>query len=303
MDITLVVLAAGIGSRYGAGIKQLEKVGPSGEIIMDYAIHDALKAGFNRVVFIVRRNIMDDFQEVIGNRLEKIFSKLGVQWNYAFQEMTDLPEGRVKPWGTGQAVLACQDLLKGPFAVINADDYYGKHAYKHAYAFLKQSDQRDPNCFGMVGFVLKNTLSEAGEVTRGLCTMDEKGYLTDIEETRHIVKTPEGAAVAGAEGMRPLDGDGVASMNMWMLTPAFVDSLAEGFDRFKKNMKDPLRDEYLLPDIVGSMVRNGTASVKVFASEDRWFGITYSQDKKLVAEAFHAMADKGEYAPDLFSDL
>ena len=303
MDITLVVLAAGIGSRYGAGIKQLARVGPSGEIIMDYSIHDAIRAGFSRVIFIIRRDIYADFREVVGDRLEAKFRALGVKWDYAFQELGDAPAGRTRPWGTGQAVLACRDLLNGPFAVVNADDYYGKSAYKAAYDFLSASDPNDPYRFGMVGFVLKNTLSDAGEVTRGLCSVDETGRLTDIVETRRIMKTAEGAAVNGPDGPRPLDGDGLVSMNMWMLTPAFVSKLDEGFERFKGTMTDPMKDEYLLPDIVGRMVRSGLAHVQVLPSRDRWFGITHHDDRDVVEAAFRELVARGEYPRDLFSDV
>ena len=303
MDITLAVLAAGIGSRYGAGIKQLERVGPSGEIIMDYSIHDAIRAGFNRVIFIIRPDIYEDFREVIGDRLEAKFRALGVKWDYAFQELADMPEGRTKPWGTGQAVLACRELLGGPFAVINADDYYGASAYRKAYEFLSGSRPEEPGRFGMVGFILKNTLSDAGAVTRGVCTVDGKGYLTNIVETRHIVKTPAGAEVRGPAGAQALDGDSLVSMNMWMLTPAFVDALAGGFERFKAGMADPLRDEYLLPDIVDRMLQSGLATVQVLPSEDRWFGITYQEDKAGVTEGIRDLVAQGLYPEDLFSDL
>ena len=303
MDITLVVLAAGIGSRYGAGVKQLEHVGPTGEIIMDYSVHDAIKAGFNRVVFIIRRDIYDDFLEAIGHRLEAKFRALGVKWDYAFQELTDPPEGRTKPWGTGQAVLCCKDLLDGPFAVINADDYYGKTAFQKAYEFLSGYRADEPGTYGMIGFVLKNTLSEAGGVTRGVCTVDGDGYLTDIVETRSIVKTTDGAAAQTADGLRPLDQESLVSMNMWMLTPDFVARLEGGFAAFRAGMADPKKDEYLLPEIVGRLLRAKKATVQVLPSEDQWFGITYHEDRAAVVEAFRDLIARGEYAPDLFSDM
>ena len=303
MDVTLVVLAAGIGARYGAGVKQLEKVGPCGEIIMDYSIHDAIHAGFDRVVFIIRRDIYADFMQVIGNRLEERFRHRGVRWEYAFQELTDPPAGRVKPWGTGQAVLSCGRLLTGPFAVINADDYYGRTAFEKAYKFLSAWDGRTPGRYGMIGFVLKNTLSEVGGVTRGVCAMDEKGYLTHITETRHIVKTPDGAAVQEADGLRPLDPDSLVSMNMWLLTPDFLQRLAEGFPAFRAGMTDPLKDEYLLPEIVDGLLRRGEATVQVLPSEDAWFGVTYQEDKPLVVDAFRRLIAQGVYQNDLFSDL
>ena len=303
MAITLVVLAAGIGARYGAGIKQLEHVGPAGEIIMDFSIHDAIQAGFDRVVFIIRREIYDDFREVIGDRLTEKFRGLGVTWDYAFQEMDDVPPGRNKPWGTGQAILACKGLVRGPFAVINADDYYGKSAFEQAYRFLSQCRAEEPGRFGMIGFVLKNTLSDVGGVTRGLCETDGQGYLADIHETRGIVKTPEGAAVQTPEGLRPLDGDGLVSMNMWMLTEAFFDGLEERFAAFRANMKDPLKDEFLLPEVIGDLLREGKATVRVLHSPDQWFGVTYHEDKAVVAEAFRRLVAEGVYDRDLFRDI
>ncbi len=304
MDITLVVLAAGIGSRYGAGIKQLESVGPNGELIIDYSIHDAIEAGFDRVVFIIRKDIYDDFMEVIGDRMEVRFRELGVKWAYAFQEAENMPEGRTKPWGTGQAILCCKELLDGPFAVINADDYYGKQAYVQAFDFLSAYRPEESELYGMVGFVLKNTLSEVGGVTRGVCAVDENRYLTDIRETHNIVKTPEGAAVREDDGLRPLDGDGLVSMNLWMLPSAFMDGLEAGFEAFKESMGDPLKDEYLLPEIVGQLLREHKVRVKVLSTDDKWFGMTYREDREPVAAAFSRLIEAGVYrADDLFGDL
>lgn len=301
MDITLVVLAAGIGSRYGAGIKQLEKVGPAGEIIMDFSIHDAILAGFNKVVFVIRHAIYDEFQEVIGSRLEPKLQALGVKWDYVFQDVIDVPAGRTKPWGTGQAIMACEGALDGPFAVINADDYYGKNAFAAAYDFLSGYSPADPFRCGMIGFQLKNTLSEAGGVTRGLCAMDENSYLTKVHETKHIVKTPEG--VFQKDSMQRLDPNGLVSMNMWLLTPGFVGLLREGFPAFKANMRDPLKDEYLLPEAVDKLLREKRLTVKVLPSADQWFGITFHEDRAPVAAAFRDLVDRGVYARDLFSDI
>ncbi len=304
MDITLAVLAAGIGSRYGAGIKQLEHVGPSGEIIMDYSVHDAILAGFTKVVFILRREIFDDFLEAIGNRLETKLRALGVKCEYAFQDLPDPPAGRVKPWGTGYALLCCKPFLDGPFAVINADDYYGRHAFEKAYAFLSESSPRRPDRYGMIGFELLKTLSDAGGVTRGVCSVDGNGYLTNIVETRHIVKTPEGAAVREKDGsLRPLDRDSLVSMNMWLLTPSFPACLEEGFERFRANLKDPLNDEYLLPEIIDRRLQAGKATVKVLQTGDQWFGITHHDDCAWVTEAFRQLADRGVYPPDLYSGM
>ena len=303
MDITLVVLAAGIGSRYGGGVKQLAAVGPQGQIIMDYSIHDAIEAGFDRVVFIIRRDIYDDFMDVIGSRLERRFRHRNVKWEYAFQELIDPPAGRTKPWGTGHAVLCCKRLLDGPFAVINADDYYGKHAFSAAYRFLAACKPGEKGRYGMVGFVLKNTLSDVGGVTRGVCATDGQGGLAGITETRHIVKTPDGAAVREDGTLRPLDPDSLVSMNMWLLTPDFVQALEAGFEPFKAGMKDPTRDEYLLPEIVDGMLKRGEAAVRVIRTGDSWFGVTYKEDKPVVAEAFRRLVDAGVYRADLFGDL
>lgn len=303
MDITLVVLAAGIGSRYGGGVKQLETIGPDGEILMDYSIHDAIAAGFSKVVFIISRKIEQDFYEVIGRRMEERFRALGVKWAYAFQELVELPEGRTKPWGTGQAVLSCKGIVNEPFAVINADDYYGREAFQKAYAFLTAWKPTEPEEYGMIGYVLKNTLSDVGGVTRGICTTDETGVLVGIEETRNIVKTDGGAAAKTENGLRPLDMESLVSMNFWMLSPLFIQRLEEGFPRFRAEMKDPVKDEYLLPVIVDGLLQDGRARVSVLPTEDSWFGVTYKEDKVVVVEAFRELYAKGIYRQPLYSDM
>lgn len=303
MDITLVVLAAGIGSRYGGGVKQLETIGPDGEILMDYSIHDAIAAGFSKVVFIISRKIEQDFYEVIGRRMEERFRALGVKWAYAFQELVELPEGRTKPWGTGQAVLSCKGIVNEPFAVINADDYYGREAFQKAYAFLTAWKPTEPEEYGMIGYVLKNTLSDVGGVTRGICTTGETGVLVGIEETRNIVKTAGGAAAKTENGLRPLDMESLVSMNFWMLSPLFIQRLEEGFPRFRAEMKDPVKDEYLLPVIVDGLLQDGRARVSVLPTEDSWFGVTYKEDKVVVVEAFRELYAKGIYRQPLYSDM
>ena len=301
--VTLVVMAAGIGSRFGGGIKQLEAVGPNGEIIMDYSIHDALEAGFNKVVFVIRKDLEKDFKEIIGRRMEKL-----VEVEYAYQELNDIPErflkkteGRKKPWGTGQAILCCKDVVDEPFLVINADDYYGKEAYREAYAYL--TGRKDDNAYEacMVGFVLKNTLSDNGGVTRGVCKVDEHRMLSEIVETSNIVKTAEGAAVQTEDGAVPIDVESEVSMNMWGLSPKFFEVLDKGFNEFLEKL-DPenLKGEYLLPTIIGDLLKEGKMRVEVRKSHDEWFGVTYKEDKPDVVAAIQKLITDGVYPEKLF---
>ena len=305
MKTTLLIMAAGIGSRFGGGIKQLAPVGPNGEIIMDYSIHDAIKAGFNKIVFIIRKDIEADFKEVIGDRIEALCAKLGVEVDYAFQSLDkipegiEIPEGRTKPWGTGQAVLVAKDLINEPFAVINADDYYGKEAFVKLHTFL--TSEIKPNGFSMAGFVLKNTLSENGGVTRGVCKMDENGYLTDVVETSDIVKIADGAETNGEK----IDVESLVSMNMWGLAPEYMNMLETGFAEFFKNTvpANPVKAEYLLPIHIGKLLREDKVTVKVLSTPDKWFGVTYQEDKGFVIESFKKLIADGVYSADLFSDL
>ena len=296
MRKALVILAAGIGSRFGGGIKQLEPVGPNGEIIIDYSIHDAIKAGFDKIVFIIRRDIEKDFMDMIGTRIEKICAALGVEIAYAYQDINDIPiekpEGRTKPWGTGQAVLACREVIREPFAVINADDYYGKNGYVKAAKFLESGQ------YGLVGYILKNTLSDNGGVTRGICNVDEKGQLTGIDETHDIVKTVGGARA----GEKELDLNALVSMNFWCLPESFIEELDKGFPVFLSEMKNPLKDEYLLPTIVDGLIKKGTA-VSVLPTDDKWFGVTYKEDKASVVESFKQLYAEGAYDEKLYADL
>lgn len=296
---TLVIMAAGIGSRFGGGIKQLEPVGPNGEIIMDYSIADAMDAGFDKVVFVIRKDLEKDFKEVIGNRIEE-----KVQVEYAFQELDDIPEQyrevfrkRKKPWGTGQAILCCRDVIHEPFLVINADDYYGKEAYREAYKELT-SDKEDSDVMNisMVGFILKNTLSENGGVTRGVCKVDEKRMLREIVETHNIIKTDKGAAVKLDEKEEEIDIESPVSMNMWGLQPGFFEILEKGFSEFLSQLnEEDLKSEYLLPTIIGALLKQGKVQVKVLESKDKWFGVTYKEDKEGVVAAIRDLIDKGEY--------
>ena len=306
MKTTLVIMAAGIGSRYGGGIKQLAAVGPNGEIIMDYSIHDAIEAGFDKIIFIIRRDIEEAFREAIGDRIQGICAGLGVELGYAFQELdalpegVTLPEGRTKPWGTGQAVLACKDQLDGPFAVINADDYYGKQAFVLLHDFLENYTPEKPGDLCMAGFVLKNTLSDNGAVTRGICRMNAEGYLTGVDETSGIEKTADGAQAGG----KAVDADSLVSMNMWGLTPEFVTMLDQGFVEFFGGIAgNEMKAEYLLSIFIDSLLKQGKVSVKVLPTQDRWFGVTYQEDKPVVVESFAKLIEAGVYRKDLFSDL
>lgn len=293
-------MAAGIGSRFGGGIKQLEPVDNNNHIIMDYSIHDAIEAGFNHVVFIIRRDIEEEFKEVIGERISGICEKHGVTVDYAFQDINDipgtLPEGRTKPWGTGQAVLAAKNILDTPFIVINADDYYGKEGFKAVHEYLVNGGK---SC--MAGFVLKNTLSDNGGVTRGICKMDTENNLTEVVETGNIIKTENGAEADGVI----IDTDSLVSMNMWGLTSDFLEVLEEGFKEFfeKEVVKNPLKAEYLIPTFIGELLEQGKISVKVLRSNDTWYGMTYKEDVVFVKESFNKMLEDGVYKADLFSDL
>lgn len=292
-DVTLVVMAAGIGSRFGGGIKQLEPVGPHGEIIMDYSIHDALAAGFNKVVFVIRKDLEKDFDEIIGQRMKK---KVHVE--YAFQEVDNIPDeykdkftGRSKPWGTGQAILACKGIVNEPFLVINADDYYGREAYEEAYRYLIQDHPMNPMPICMVGFILKNTLSDNGGVTRGVCQIQD-GKLVDIVETHNIEKINGKAISNGKE----IDLDSAVSMNMWGLYPEFIDVLEEGFQVFlEETSSDNLKAEYLLPTIIGDLLHSNQAEVTALSSSDEWFGVTYKEDKDFVKENIQLLVEKGIY--------
>ncbi len=294
--MTLVIMAAGIGSRFGTGIKQLQTVDSNGHIIMDYSIHDAVKAGFKRIVFIIRRDIEAEFKEVIGTRIENVCRSLGVEVLYAYQEA---PDNRKKPYGTGHAVLSCKDIVKEPFAVLNADDYYGKSAFQSVFDCLSSLKQGSVGEYCLAGFVLKNTLSENGGVTRGICKSNADGYLTDIVETKNIIKTTDGAETEG----KKLDADSLVSMNMWGFTPDFFELLDEGFRRFLAEAEDDPTAEFLVPVYIGELLKEGKVKVKTLQSPDRWFGMTYREDIPTVVEAFEKLYKNGEYLADLYSDL
>ena len=294
-------MAAGIGSRFGGGIKQLEPVGPGGEIIMDYSIHDALEAGFDRIVFVIRHDLEKDFREVIGDRIEKI-----APVSYAFQELDDIPSGftvpqdRKKPWGTGQAVLNVRDIVNEPFLVINADDYYGKEVFQKIHDYMTgDMDENAPVydiCMG--GFILANTLSDNGGVTRGVCEVGEDEILRAVRETYNIIKTADGLTASDKEG-NPVTvrEDQHVSMNMWGFSASFMAELKKQFSDFLTNEmpKNPLKAEYFLPSVVSSLLADNKATVQVLHSNDKWYGVTYKEDKATVVAAIAALKQRGIY--------
>ena len=304
---TLVLLAAGMGSRYG-GLKQIDPIDAQGHKIIDFSIYDALKAGFGKVVFIIKKENESDFRECIG---DAVAAKTDVE--YVFQEQdripdwVKIPEGRVKPWGTAHAILCCKDAVKEPFAVINSDDYYGVSAYKTLVDFLARPEAAAPGMlpFCMVGYQLKNTLTEHGSVARGCCRMNEEGYLTHIEELTKIEKTAEGARYTQDDGASWTDisVDTLVSMNMWGFQPEIFDKLDAAVERFfREDMeKNPLKSECFIPIEVGRMVQAKEASVKVLSSADKWFGVTYKEDKPFVMESIQKLKEQGVYPEKLWS--
>ena len=303
MNTTLIIMAAGIGSRFGTGIKQLAKMAPNGEIIMDFSIYDAKAAGFTKVVFVIRKAIEAEFKEVIGNRLSKVMPV-----EYVYQELEDLPDGyevpagRVKPWGTGQAILACKNVVKEPFVIINADDYYGKEAFIKLHDFLiSENENKEKMNLAMAGFSLKNTLSENGAVTRGVCVADENGYLEKVIETTGIQIVDGKIQCDNAEVSKWITLDTMVSMNMWAGYPDFLKYIDEGFTRFLDTLgENPEKKEYLLPNIVAELLEKNLASVKVLNTSDRWIGITYKEDIEPAQEKFHLMIEDGTYPKELW---
>ena len=302
MKPTLLVLAAGMGSRYG-GLKQIDPVGPSGEIIIDYSIFDALRANFGKVVFIIRRDIEEVFKETIGTRFE---GKIPVE--YAYQDKNDLPEGfsvpaeRAKPWGTGHAILAARDVVKEPFAVINADDFYGRSGYKLLGDYLSSMKEATPANYCMVGYILRNTLSEHGTVARGVCTCDNDSFLKKVVEMTKIEKVGNAAKNTEPENTCDLTGDEIVSLNLWGFTPSIFGHLQRLFKDFlKENINDP-KKEFFIPSVVDTLISEGAAKVKVLKSEDSWFGITYREDKNMVVENINALVKKDAYPSKLFNN-
>lgn len=305
-DPVLVVMAAGMGSRYG-GLKQIDPVDEQGHIIMDFSIYDAVKAGFKKVVFIIKKENEESFKEAIGDRLSK-----QIQVEYVFQELTNLPdgfsvpEGRVKPFGTGHAILCCMDVVDAPFAVINADDYYGSHAFQVIYDYLTTHEDDDKYRYTMVGYVLENTLTENGHVARGVCMTDEDNNLTGIQERTHIEKRNGQVAFTEDDGATwtEIPNDSIVSMNMWGFTPSILQELKAGFPVFlEENLKkNPLKCEYFLPSVVGNLLTEEKATVKVLKSTDKWFGVTYKEDKPVVVAAIRKMKEDGLYPEKLWEN-
>lgn len=304
-NTALVIMAAGIGSRFGGGIKQLEPVGPGGEIIMDYSIHDALEAGFDKIVFIIRKDLEKDFKEIIGNRIEK-----AAPVEYAFQELTDIPAGftvpaeRKKPWGTGQALLAARNVIREPFIVINADDYYGKEGFKLIHDYLVNTPENRDGLMEMcmAGFILSNTLSENGGVTRGICKVDGNGFLTAVTETYDIYMK-DGKVHASDNAGNPVTAEAGqhVSMNMFGLPAAFIGELEKGFPEFLAGIgENGAKAEYLLPSIIDRCIREGKARVRVLETRDKWFGVTYREDKPSVVASIRRLVDEGVYPEKLF---
>lgn len=299
---TLVILAAGMGSRYG-GLKQIDPVDDKGHKIIDFSIYDAVRAGFGKVIFIIKRENEKDFRECIGDAVSK-----HIEVEYVFQELTrvpegfQIPEGRVKPWGTAHAILCCKDAIKEPFAVINADDYYGKSAYEELYRFLTTHEDDEKYRYAMVGYQLGNTLTENGSVARGICVTNEEGYLQEIAERTKIVRTAEGAAYTEDDGATwvPVALDTPVSMNMWAFSPSILKELEAAVERFfaEEVEKNPLKSECFLPIEVDKLLKAGKATVEVLHSADKWFGVTYKEDKPFVMESIAKLKEAGVY-PDV----
>ena len=308
MKTTLLIMAAGIGSRFGTGIKQLEPVDASNRIIMDYSIHDAIEAGFNHVVFIIRKDIEKEFKEVIGDRIAAICADHQVTVDYAFQDSNDipgtLPEGRTKPWGTGQAVLAAKNILSTPFIVINADDYYGPEAFRVMYDYLSTHADDDFYRYCMVSYLLKNTLSENGSVARGVCIKNEDGTLQSVTERTRIEPCDGGAHYTedGGESWVDLPGETQVSMNLWGFGKSFLEEADRRFAGWLTEhlAKDPLKCEYFLPLVVTELIEENKAKIQVLRSTDKWFGVTYREDKPLVVEAIARKTAEGQYPEKLW---
>lgn len=297
---SLVIMAAGLGSRFG-GIKQLAHVGENDEILMDYSIYDALKSGFSKVVFVIRRDIEKDFRDIVGAKYENICDT-----EYVFQDLSDIPQGfhvpaeRKKPWGTCHAVLSCRNVIKEPFAVINADDFYGRDSFVKLYDYLSTSNDASSSNICLAGYRLGNTLSESGGVTRGICKTDEGGNLVSITETTNIKK--ENGMIT-SDNSTCLTDDDFVSMNMWGLQPEFIGLLDQGFKEFLSKLPPDGSGEFLLPIYIDSLIKSGRAKAKLLPSSDSWFGLTYKEDLPSVQSRIKELCDRGIYPHNLISFL
>lgn len=300
MKPTLLILAAGLGSRYG-GVKQMDKVGPSGESIIDYSIYDAIRTGFGKVVFVINKKIENDFKEIFEPKL-----KGKIKTEYVLQEIDDLPEGysvpenRIKPWGTAHAIMAARNVIHEPFAVINADDFYGRNSYQALVDFfsLKNRDEKE---FCMVGFKLEKTITESGTVSRGVCSLDESKCLTEVVEHTKIQKDGKNIIFINEDGLsKEISTETIVSMNFWGFSPLLFKSLHEGFKEFlKQNINDP-KSEYFIPTVITDMINANAASVKVLESTEQWFGVTYQEDKPMVIENVKKLVEWGVYPENLW---
>lgn len=300
----LVIMAAGMGSRYG-GLKQIDPIDDKGHIIIDFSMFDAKKAGFEKVIFIIKKENEEDFKEVVGNRMAKY-----LEVEYAYQDLNNLPEGyvlpegRMKPWGTAHAVLSCIDRIDGPFAVINADDYYGQEAFRLIYDYLDTHTDDDKYRYAMVGYQLANTVTDNGHVARGVCEIDEKGRLTAVNERTRIEKRGDGIAYTENDGQTWVDlsADTIVSMNMWGFTKSILKEIKDGFPAFLEEglKKNPMKCEYFLPAVVSSLLEAGKASVAVLTSADKWYGVTYKEDKPVVEAAIRKFKDDGLYPENIW---
>ena len=300
----LLIMAAGMGSRYG-GLKQMDPVVPNGELIIDFSLYDAWKAGFEKVVFVIKREMEEDFRALMDN---KAANKLDIE--YVFQELTDLPEGfsvpegRVKPWGTGHAVLAGRHTIDGPFAVINADDFYGRQAFQHIYDFLSQAEDGEQYRFCMVGYQIENTLTENGSVARGVCSVDEQGMLQNIVERTKIQRNDGVIQFTENDGetWTDLEEGTIVSMNLWGFTHSMMVELEKEFPSFleKALENNPQKGEYFLPFVADDLIRAGKATVNVLKSTDKWHGVTYREDRDNVVNALKEMKEQGIYPQNLW---
>lgn len=300
----LVIMAAGMGSRYG-GLKQIDPVDSQQQVIIDFSIFDAKRAGFKKVVFIIKHEIEEDFKAMIGDRIAR-----NMEVEYVYQQLDKLPEGycvpdgRVKPWGTGHAILCCKDVVKEPFAVINADDYYGVNAFQQIYNYLAHAEDDTKYRYAMVGYIIENTLTENGHVARGVCRCDENHMLTGIHERTHIEKRGAETQYTEDDGKTwvTIPAGSTVSMNMWGFTPSILTELQNRFAKFleKEAKENPMKAEYFLPFVVDELIKEGKATAKVLQTADRWYGVTYKEDKATVTAAIQRMKDEGIYPDKLW---